>query len=360
MPLPSFEPETWAPFWTALVGRAVSLRIQGYVLTKEEYAKTSETPWTGAQPPSGDSTTAHMFGYTKWKDEQIAIELLKAEVIEAVSVVYLRNVPGFDHALGVALIPLSTIIKHMRTEYGTTTVAHVARAVGELEALRYDSAGDSVHVLIGSSLAAHSVLSHAGQPLSEIQKVGYLARALDAADPLLAKLARKLYMKNPNPATIKFEEYAADVTATDAAIVATRLQQQGLIRPHFAAATAATASQPSLSYTSQDSALMAELRSVKQMLKALTSSATPVAAAVAPATTTRRFPTPPSRRRRPSPSTTKSDGRPRESQAGWCWTHGRCAHGSLDCKNPAPNHRKQATVANPMGGAPNERRRPGR
>ena len=360
MPLPSFEPETWGSFWAALVGRAVSLRIQGYVLTKDEYAKISDTPWAGAKQPTGDSTTAHMFGYTKWKDEQSAIELLKAEVIEAVAIVYLRNVPDFDHTLGVALVPLTAIIKHLRTTYGPMTVAHVARAVGELEALRYDSAGDSVQALIGSCLAAHSVLSQAGQPLSEIQKVGYLARALDTADPLLAKLARKLYMDNPNPATIKFDSYVAKVTSTEAAIVATRLQQYGHSRPHLAAATTAPAAATPLALTTQHSALLAELRNVHDMLKALPSAATPVAAAVTPGTATQRFPPFSPRRRKPSPPATQRDDRRRDSQPGWCWTHGRCAHRSVDCKNPAPNHRKQATVTNPMGGAPNERRRPGR
>ena len=35
----------------------------------------------------------------------------------------------------------------------------------------------------------------------------------------------------------------------------------------------------------------------------------------------------------------------------WYWTHGLCKHGGGNCQAPAPNHKHDATLDNPMGGS---------
>ena len=35
----------------------------------------------------------------------------------------------------------------------------------------------------------------------------------------------------------------------------------------------------------------------------------------------------------------------------YCWTHGRCNHKGVDCRNKANNHKDEATVNNRMGGS---------
>lgn len=39
-----------------------------------------------------------------------------------------------------------------------------------------------------------------------------------------------------------------------------------------------------------------------------------------------------------------------KSVQAYCWTHGHCAHTSVDCKRPAPGHLSSATASNPLGG----------
>lgn len=348
--LPIFAPVTWSAWWTALVSRFAAVLpgppngLIGHFLSESEYAKISSTPFAPAKLPTGDGATgAHRFLYKKYVEEQQALQTIRTDIIASVDIGYLRAVPGFDPVgTGIALVPPKAIVDHLRATYGKPTAGHVSDATAELEAMRYDPS-EAIPLLIGRALACHATLKAAGQPLPELQKIGYLARAVESADPMVAKQAINYHMKHPDTSTVTFEEYADKVRQADAAVAALgpRMSSVGTQRADAAHAIPCNQPNPSSSHLDKVMTGLAEIRAI------ITDHPTTRSAAAVSDTRIARAP-----RTGAGPP---QQGR-RQRGAQYCWTHGQCAHTSSDCRERAPQHRPSATAANTLGGAPADRR----
>jgi hypothetical protein len=87
--------------------------------------------------------------------------------------------------------------------------------------------------------------------------------------------------------------------------------------------------------------LLSQMQQMQQLMVAMQT------ARPAPSETPRRTPRPP-----PTGPRTGEPSRPLPPWATkYCWTHGKCAHGSANCNNSAPNHQATATMENKLNGS---------
>lgn len=341
--LPMFSPPVWRAWWAAVVARAGAIAdrpygLQGYILKAHDYAKLTREPFELLPPTAGQATTtAGAVILKSFNDEQRAIATLRAEVAASIPDTYLFAHPKFDATLGTALIGLKDILTFLNERHGKLTGVDVTDATAQIETLIYRP-GEPIEDLVGRSLAAHAILHGASQGFSELQKIHHLARALEAADPVLKKIQFKYLLEHPDPSTIRFQEYADKLLATDAALAAMPGGRSTQATGAVFAAAGAPRPPPS---RSEDRDLAAQLCELRRELNALKQ-----------AKATAAIPRYDQRRR---PDRVRSD---RARTDGYCWTHGACAHTSKECRNPDPGHQRNATAERPMGGAPTHTRRP--
>lgn len=170
-----------------------------------------------------------------------------------------------------------------------------------------------------------------------------MARAMEHADPTLAKLSLRFHMDFPDPRTFRFTNYAKRVIDTETALSATRPLS------HLVSSVPAGVASAISSHPTND--LASEIRELKGMFEAHMTQTDGCAAATGRTARQRR-----NRPPIPAPHLIASQ-QPQPSPARvWCWTHGLCSHRSPECRAPAKGHRKDATERNTLGGAPTDRR----
>lgn len=239
---------------------------------------------------------------------------------------------NFDQGYGAVTISLDGIITHLRDNHAQATAADMEEA---LRTLRQPYDGTRCEDFMGKHMVAHAVAQSCGHAFSDYENIHFLATALEVGDTpdgayrratfewrIRHPILRDQKFKGPDGYASHMRLVALAVTAMPPAPTPTPGTAYGASTPQAIPPSRAAATKDDvLALQAQMDKLTAEFRTATAQRHQQPS----------------RAPRPP---RGPAP---------RYSE--YCWTHGVGGHRSADCRNPAPGHKREATLANHLGGS---------
>jgi hypothetical protein len=199
-------------------------------------------------------------------------------------------------ATSLVNVTFDLIVQQLRARYGVLT-HEVLQSLHEQFNTPYNGDSD-LNAFIHKHVQLHNELAHHGFPLNEYEKIDKFKAALTPCGHF--QLAFTLFQdSNRDPLLATFLQFVETMRTNQKAFLA----------------TSTTAGYASSAAKSELQSLRDELASLRDAIQS-----TAAAATVAP---------------------------PSE----YCWTHGVCYHNGRNCRNPAENHKADATSKNRQGGS---------
>lgn len=291
-----------------LLGFAVSAaRLAELTGINEAVHAPLQHPGVLADDATQGATAVHRYKMEQFEKQQTALKQAKTRILACLNEEALDLVT--EAGFGTRRRTIQDILDILRANYGLISVAEIQQQKNRLK-VPYQ-ANTPIRDYIRVHREVHEVLAMAGQDMAMADKVAELRAGVKHV-PQLGTAVQHFITTNP---TLAAQTFAKLTTLLGEA------EDNGEPQPTTGSAGYAAASMASPTVVSMDV--------VVQM----------VAAAVGKAMAEKDKRQPPSTR----------IAAPKKKN--YCWSHGPCAHPSLDCKNPREGHIWEATDTNRQGGA---------
>jgi hypothetical protein len=357
----------------------------GLVLSADRYATLAGTvPWISPPnpgpfvPPANGTAAQIEAAKDVWRELKLSFNLcqatekaLIAQIVESIDQIYLRAL--LNRATGQYSSDIRAVLMHLFATHGKITPQQVKAKEMSTFNLHYDISlpVDTVFNAIDDLV---DLAEHALSPMSTQQMLD-MAYVIFARQPILQQ---DLRLWNRRPAAERtwanmlthFREAQSDLSSlptagdifhqapahqansvdTMADLVAQRLLD-ALPPADIPPAPVVPPDVVNSAFQQRDSALAArEAALLTQMSEMMSLMRSGAAASGGSSHRANR-----SSRGRSGRSADRSGGRGRDSRGSasrsYCWSHGACAHPSVQCNNQLPGHQTSATFANMQGGS---------
>ena len=313
---------TLAQSLNATAGPAGAL---GFLLPDEEYtALTGTSSFVPLERPDPTDEGKYKLLKREFDREQEANATLRKEVFASVPTPVLERTPGYDPEYGILRVDLRTLWVTLRKRAAFASQAVYEKALAAL-AIPY-AMGTSMEAYISSHTALHRECNSIGYALNQGDKLRAFIGGIGGLEGHFATtLAVWEERMGQTPDQRTFEDGGAQSPLPS-------LIPEEKAPKEKRRQTATSAPQP----VSEYEGLATIVRRAAMRL--------PATALATAATFGTRIPDP------QPPLVAAAAAHLAKKLDQWCWTHGKGAHSSEECRKRAKGHRPEATAARPMGG----------
>jgi len=296
----------------------------GFLLPEEYAALTGASSFVPLEKPKPEDTAAYKAKKRDYDREQEAKATLRREVFASVPAPVLERTLGYDADYGVLRLDLRVLWETLRKRAVFASHAIYEKALAALAAPY--AMGTSMEGYISGHAALHRECATLGYTLNQGDKLRFFLGGLGGYEgPFATTLAVWEERVGQNPEQRTFEDGGS----------------QAPLPPLLHAEDKPKTRQKEASCASTSTA--PEYEGLATVIRRAAMRFPPAALATA-ATFGTRIQDPP---QPPVAAATASNAR---KPVLWCWTHGKGAHSSAECRKRAKGHRPEATATHPMGG----------